>query len=71
MSDFIVCEEINGRLYVPVEHQTISSLIQKLEQRDQQIARLEAFMKRLLDREDLRWAVSDEVARGVRDALKR
>lgn len=71
MSDFIVCEEINGRLYVPVEHQAISSLIQKLEQRDQQIARLEAFMKRLLDREDLRWAVSDEVARGVIEALKR
>ena len=48
-----------------------ASLQQKLEAERQRVAHYEAIFQRLLDREDLRWAITDEVARVVRDALKR
>ena len=50
---------------------TAASLQQKLEAERQRVAYYEAIFQRLLDREDLRWAITDEVARVVRDALKR
>ena len=48
-----------------------ASLQQKLEAERQRVAQLEAFMRRLMDPEDLGHAVSNEVRQIVRETLRR